>query len=48
MTTKAKEDHIKFDGSDEKKFHEWAIKTKTIRARKGWVKALTEDLKIDQ
>jgi len=26
----------------------WAIKTKAIGARKGWMKALTEDLKIDQ
>jgi len=34
-TTETKEDYIKFDGNDEKKLHEWAIKTKAIRARKG-------------
>jgi len=44
----AKEEYIKFDGNDKKKFWEWAIKTKVIEARKGWVKALTKDLKIDQ
>jgi len=47
-TSEMKEEYIKFDGNNEKKFREWSIKTKAIGARKGWVKALTEDLKIDQ
>jgi len=42
-----KEEYIKFNGNDKKKFCKWAIKTKAIGASKGWVKALTEDLKID-
>jgi len=42
------EEYIKFDGNDKKKFWEWSIKTKAIRAKKGWVKALMEDLNIDQ
>jgi len=46
--TEANEDYVKFNGSDEKKFCEWAIKTKAIRAREAWVKVLTEDLKLDQ
>jgi len=42
-----KEDYIKLNGSDEKKFCEWTIKMKAIGAYKGWVKAFTKDLKID-
>jgi len=47
--SKTKEEYIKLNSNDEKKFQEWSIKTKTIGTRKGWVKAFTEeDLKIDQ
>jgi len=47
-TNETKEEYVKFDGNDQKKFREWTIKMKAIGARKGWVKALTEDLKIDR
>jgi len=46
--SKTKEEYIKLDGNNKKKFWEWSIKTKAIGTRKGWVKVLTEDLKIDQ
>jgi len=48
LASKTKEEYIKFDGNNKKKFQEWSIKIKAIGARKGWVKALTEDLKIDR
>jgi len=46
MTIKTKDKDIKFNGNNEKRFQEWAIKTKAIGACKGWVKELTEDLTI--
>jgi len=48
LGTESKEEYIKFDGNDKKKFYEWSINIKAIGTRKGWVKALTKDLVIDQ
>jgi len=47
-TTKSKQDYIQFEGNDEKMFYEYVVDKKTIDARKGWVKALTKGLTIDQ
>jgi len=43
-TAKSKEEYIKFNNNDKKRFYEWAIKTKAIGLRKGWVKALTKNI----
>jgi len=47
LRAESKEEYIKFDGNSMKKFCEWAIKTKAVGARKGWVKTLTKNLVID-
>ena len=48
LTTEGKEEYVKFDGNNKKKFCKWATKMKAIGACQGWGKVLTEDLAIDQ
>jgi len=48
MTTEEKENYIKYDGKDAKKFREWAMKVKAIASRRTWLDAILKDTVIDR
>jgi len=42
------ETYFKFDGKDPRKFQDWAAKTRSVAARKGWLGAITKDVTLNR